>query len=194
MNAGSLAPDEELMSRLKGGDIEAFNGLYDRYSRRLLYFICRMLSGDEALAQDVLQEVFLAMVENKGRFRRGNRFSTWIFTIARNKIKNIYRFRSGKSFQDIAANEERLFFSDAVDVRMDMKKFKRSLAGELAALSEEERGTFWLRFQEGFAAREIGEILGCPEGTVHSRLHTIIKKISGRLSEYRILLEEVSHG
>jgi RNA polymerase sigma-70 factor, ECF subfamily len=185
MNTCTAASDEELMSRLADGDNGAFDYLYDRYSRRLLYFICRMLEGDEAQAQDVLQEVFLVLVEKKGRFRKGSRFATWIFTIARNKIKNIYRFRGGKTFQDVESCEDRLFLTDAVETNIDIKKFGRSLAAELVALSEDERSTFWLRFQEGFTVKEISDILGCPEGTIHSRLHTIIKKISGRLSEFK---------
>lgn len=193
MKEYGTASDEKLMSLLADGDTGAFNGLYDRYGRRLLYFICRMLNGDEEQAQDILQEVFLTLVEKRNSFRQGNRFSAWIYTIARNKIKNIYRFHAGKTFQTLDAE---LFFNeaDATEWRVDAEKFKQGLNKELSALGEEERSAFWLRFQEGFSVREISDILGCPEGTVHSRLHNIIKKVSGHLSGYKTLLEEAEHG
>ncbi|MBL8028300.1 MAG: sigma-70 family RNA polymerase sigma factor, partial [Fibrobacteres bacterium] len=187
----SLA-DEVLVSLLRRGDIEAFNEIYDRYSQRLFFFICRLLHGDKEYAEDLLQDVFLTLVEHGNMFNTNRKFSTWIFTVTRNKIKNIYRFREGKAFQSIGNESLSLLLNmpNCVEKNIDVDKFTECLKKELSNYSEEEKSTFWLRHQEEFSIKEISQILECPEGTVHSRLHNITKKIAESLTEYKTLLLE----
>ncbi|MDP7122228.1 MAG: sigma-70 family RNA polymerase sigma factor, partial [Candidatus Marinimicrobia bacterium] len=69
----------------------AFDELYARYSSRLFHYFYRMLGGNPEKARDFLQDIFFKIVENPDRFHTGNRFSSWVFTIAHNMCKNEYR-------------------------------------------------------------------------------------------------------
>ena len=66
--------DEKLMSRIQRGSTAAFDELYARYSKRMLYYFHRMLGRDEEKAQDFLQDLFLKIVEDPARFKRGSCF------------------------------------------------------------------------------------------------------------------------
>ena len=79
---------------------------------------------------------------------------------------------------------------NSVENNIDVDKFTECLKNELSRYSEEEKSTFWLRHQEEFSIKEISQILECPVGTIHSRLHNITKKIAESLSEYKTLLLE----
>ena len=192
MSSLNALTDEMLIGLVNNGDTNAYNEIHCRYKQRIYYYIYRMLNGEKELSEDVLQEVFLSISEFSKKFNPEKKFVTWIYTITRNKIKNIYRERGSKSFQSI---DEKIFnLETGSDRTVDMNDFVRCLKVELESLSEEERSTFWLRHQEGLRIDEISEILGSPEGTIHSRLHNIAKKMALRLSEYKVLLEEDGNG
>ena len=86
--------DEQLMERFVSKKSEkAFEELYRRYAPRLKGFFIRMMSGDVALADDFLQELFLRIYEARSSYQTGKQFSTWAFAIAYNFCKNEYRHR-----------------------------------------------------------------------------------------------------
>jgi RNA polymerase sigma-70 factor (ECF subfamily) len=190
--AESSLSDEKLMRRVKQGDKNALGEIYRRYSRRLLYFFYRMLNGDEKQAQDFLQDVFVKIGGRPELFDPQKRFSTWLFSIARNMIKNWYRQNSVKQSLPLDHDHPACFFDNIAGMEnaIDFHKFYKRLREEILALGEEAQSTFWLRFQENMTAGEIGRILGRPEGTIHSRLHYIIRKMSVLLKDYRILAKE----
>src|ERR1035437_1078331 len=75
--------DEALMARYQQGDVAAFAELVSRHEKRLWNFVRRFVA-DSATAEDLLQEVFLRVVRNAGQWQPSAKFSTWLFTIARN--------------------------------------------------------------------------------------------------------------
>src|ERR1700761_6110957 len=87
----SIYSDEELMLYLGSGEVEAFDTLYLRYSKRLMVYFTRMLNFDKALAEDALQDLFLKIAEAPEKFDRSRSFKTWIFSVASNRCKNYYR-------------------------------------------------------------------------------------------------------
>ena len=86
-------PDAVLMLRVKRGDRAAFTGLVQKYKQPVLNFVHRSLR-DEAEAEDVAQNVFLQVYKSRARYERTAKFSTWLFTIARNLCLNEIRRRS----------------------------------------------------------------------------------------------------
>lgn len=86
-------PDAALMLRVKRGDRAAFAGLVDKYQQPLMNFIFRTLR-DESEAEDLAQTVFLQVFKSRGRYQQTAKFSTWLFTIARNLCLNELRRRS----------------------------------------------------------------------------------------------------
>src|SRR5271170_2622696 len=84
--------DESLLARLKAGEEDALGVLIERYKRPLFGYLHRML-GNAAEAEDVFQETFLRVVKHLPRFEEGRRVKPWVYAIASNLVKNVYRSR-----------------------------------------------------------------------------------------------------
>lgn len=189
--------DERLMERIQRHDTLAFNELYDRYSKHLLFYFFRELGGNEEKAQDFLQEIFLKIVEKPVLFCTEKKFSTWIFVVAYNMCKNEYRRLGVRNIVDSNADTEELsqkFDSDynQVERNVDQKTFETALIAELCKLEDDQRSTFLLRYQQNLSIKEIGEILGCSEGTIKSRLYYTTKKLAMKLKAFNPYKDEVS--
>ncbi|HLP14136.1 MAG TPA: RNA polymerase sigma factor, partial [Flavobacteriales bacterium] len=83
--------DEELMKFIQRNDHAAFNEIYDRYGKRILSFMYKMLDADKHKAQDFLQDLFLKIAENPHLFDPGKKFYTWVFAVAANMCRTAYR-------------------------------------------------------------------------------------------------------
>ncbi|MEP7219035.1 MAG: sigma-70 family RNA polymerase sigma factor [Bacteroidota bacterium] len=171
------------MGLLGRGDIAAFDELYDRYSGRLLRYFHRMLGRDEEKSQDFLQDIFLRIVERPELFSSDRRFSTWIFSVAHNMCKNEYRRAMVRQSVDIELDDIPLEGGEIIE-EIDREQFLNMLSLELDLLDDDRRTTFILRHQEGLSIREISEIIGCPEGTVKSRLFNTARKLAERLDRF----------
>ena len=189
--------DEKLMGCIQRGDTSAFNELYNRYSRRLLFYFFRELGGDEEKAQDFLQEIFLKIVEKPGLFRTEKKFSTWIFTVAYNLCKNEYRSLEVREIVENNADVDEVsqdFESEyhPSEQKVDQKIFEKALLDELEKLDNGHRSAFLLRYQQNFSIKEISEILGCSEGTVKSRLFYTTRKLATKLKAFNPYKTEVA--
>ena len=182
--------DAMLMSRIRLGDTGAFDELYNRYSNRLLHYFYRMLGGNEDLAQDFLQTLFMKVVEKPQRFKKGYNFKSWVFTIAHNMCKNEYRRLETikRYFADIENdNGEQISRYNNFDDQIDKSKFRIALDQELAKIEPDHKSIFILRYQQQLSIPEIQSIIGCSEGTVKSRLFYTTKKLAKCLSEFHPL-------
>lgn len=181
--------DEQLMERFASGRSEkAFEELYYRYAPRLKGFFMRMLSGDVALADDFLQELFLRIYEARDSYRHGKSFSTWAFSMAYNLCKNEYRHREVMDeylLQQSHLEEKDYCVSSEFEIIHDRKVFNDRLRKALISLTSEQRAAYTLRYEEELSVHEIAEILHCPEGTVKSRLYYTLKILQRSLSNYK---------
>ncbi len=181
--------DEKLMTFLQASKPPAFEEIYRRYSRKILYYFYNMLGGDEQKAQDFVHDLFLKIIEKPELFDPGKKFSTWIFSIAGNMCKNEYRRLSVRK-----AYREQLPMTDhsqpeseehsAIDRRLDLAEFKRCVMSELMKWDTGKRNIFVLRFQENLSVKEISQIVGCREGTVKSRLFYLTRKMATCLKDF----------
>lgn len=177
--------DEKLMQHIQQGETAAFDVLYQRYSKRLLYYFYRMLGGQEEKAQDFLQDIFLKIVENPNRFCTEHRFSSWIFTVAHNMCKNEYRRQDVR--QIVVNTPDVDLFSNVTDgdhpieMALDHQDFQEAVSNELATLDPCHRTTFLLRHQENYSIQEISAVLNCSEGTTKSRLFYTTRKLAQKL-------------
>ena len=187
LNSIASLSDEELMKRVASKDDDrAFDELYHRHARRVMGFLMRQL-GDSERAADLVQDAFLRLWSSRERYLSGKCFSTWLFSIAYNLLKNEYR-RSGYSVEYAehvinSTTEEQV---DDLDVRLDDKLFDTALRQELSLLDAESRLLFSLRFEEEMTVPQIAEVMKIPEGTVKSRQHTIIRNLKQKLKIYEI--------
>ncbi len=191
----SEATDEELMIRFQSGDRSSLGLLVRRHKTRLYNFALRQL-GSGPTAEEVVQDVFVRVVQSAAEFKHAARFSTWVYTIARNLCVDQMRKRAlrhhpsldepergpdgdgaslGERTADGRANVERAAVS--VEIR------ERVLAA-VDALPEEQREVFLMREVGTLPFKDIAEIVGVPENTVKSRMRYALERLQAALSEF----------
>ncbi|MEO0779083.1 MAG: RNA polymerase sigma factor [Bacteroidota bacterium] len=174
------------MRFLQGGDRAAFGELYQRYAQRMQGYFYRMLGQDAELASDHTQDLFLHILERPHLFDTQRKFSTWLYSIASNRCKNVYRSWSRqKKVLPLPEKEQQPETTDADPVdHLDRRLFETALTVALRDLPDAQRECFVLRYQEELGIREISEIVDCPEGTVKSRLHYALRQLSRHLRPF----------
>ena len=176
--------DEELMSLLTKGEQLAFDELYKRYSKAILNFFFRMINYNREKAEDMLHDLFLKIIEKPYLFDKTKKFSTWIYVVASNMLKNEYRTLNT---QNEYINHQFTTQTDKIYVaeRIDNEIFSKQLNNELNKLDIELKSMFTMRYMEEMSIKQIAEIFECPEGTVKSRLFYITKNLSVKLAIYK---------
>jgi RNA polymerase sigma-70 factor (ECF subfamily) len=186
-NSIASLSDEDLMARVASKDDDrAFDELYHRHARRVMGFIMRQLS-DSDRAADLVQDAFLRLWSSRERYIADKCFSTWLFSIAYNLLKNEYR-RSGyqNEYTEHVMNSTTEVHNEDWDVKLDDHLFDAALHKELSLLDADSRLLFSLRFEEEMTVPQIAEVMKIPEGTVKSRQHTIIRNLKQKLKIYEI--------
>ena len=163
-----MADDRELLSRIATGDEAAFKRFYARYADRVFRYALTLLRNRH-LAEEVVQETMVAVWQGAGSFKGSSQVSTWIFGIARNQAHALLR-REERGAREA---EEPLVLPDPAE---GVHRRDRVLAA-LEELPPEQREVVVLAFYEGLSYREIGRMLGVPEGTVKSRMYFAKRKL-----------------
>lgn len=176
--------DENLMRRMQQGDEQAFNVLYKRYGAKLYAYFWRMLWQDEALSEDFTQQLFLKLIEKKTSYDATRTFSTWLYTMAANMVKNEYRRRE-RLAKNSRKDQPTFKTADHWQYQLDDEFWKKALQEALQQLDEKHRHCFLLRHQEERSIKEISQIVGCPEGTVKSRLYYATKYLASQLKSLK---------
>jgi RNA polymerase sigma-70 factor (ECF subfamily) len=186
-------PDAALMLRVKRGDRAAFGELVEKYRQPLFNFICRTLR-DEAESEDVAQNVFIQVYKSRDRYERTAKFSTWLFTIARNLCLNELRRRSrhpAESLEEAHAEHEdqpRRQFEDRSQTAAPNQLLEGELAQKieaaLASLPENQRTAILLCRQEELSYEEIATVLGCTLSATKSLIHRGRETLKEKLKPY----------
>ena len=175
--------DEQLMAKAAMGSDTAFEELYRRYARRLKGFFFLQLGGDEELAADATHDVFLRAYEARSRYQEGRRVDTWLFTIAYNICRNLYRSNAYET-QLLATLDAEPVTDQQIEVQLDQAALDEALVQVLSELPAPLHQIFYLHYQEELTIPQIAEIVGVPEGTVKSRLHKTMIIIRKKLKKY----------
>ncbi len=176
--------DEELMLAIRSGDEKAFKTLYDRYSLKLArYFYCR-LGPDQMVVEDMVQNLFLKIIDKPHLFDSDRRFATWVYSVAMNMCKNEYRRRERRSVEQPRNGAEDFSRQENPEASLDGKLFSEELYRRLRRMDAEKQNTFILRFQHHMSLSEISEAMGCSIGTVKSRLFYTVRALADQLQEY----------
>ncbi len=186
-------PDAVLMLRVKRGDRVAFAELVEKYKQPVMNLVYRTLH-DEAEAEDLAQNVFLQVYKSAKRYESRAKFSTWLFTIARNLCLNEIRRRSrhpADSLEESHAEHEdqpRQQFEDKGSVLPPEKLLHGELAQKieeaLAGLPENQRTAILLCRQEELSYEEIAKILGCSLSATKSLIHRGRETLKEKLKPY----------
>ncbi|PBS14075.1 RNA polymerase sigma factor RpoE [Lysobacteraceae bacterium NML93-0792] len=172
-----LTLDEDLVRRVQRGDVAAFDLLVRKYQHRIAALIGRYVA-DWSEVQDVAQETFIRAYRAIGNFRGDAQFYTWLHRIAVNTAKNhlvAHNRRPPTDDIDIDDAEQfdsgiRLRDSDTPERELMRQQLEQTVVRAVEALPEELRVAINLREVDGLSYEEIAERMGCPIGTVRSRI------------------------
>lgn len=193
--------DESLMLRYRDGDVRAFELLVTRHRKPVFNFILRFVR-DTAAAEDVTQETFLRLVKGADAYERQAKFTTWLYTIARNLCVDAARrgkHRKAASLDAPIGDEDGSASlldlvpdgGAAVDRQAQSKELRLRLQQAIESLPDEQREIFLLREVADLQFNEIASVIGCPENTVKSRMRYALEKLREALEEYRDLARAV---
>jgi RNA polymerase sigma-70 factor (ECF subfamily) len=181
--------DRQLVERARLGDKRAFELLVEKYHRRLLRLLSRMVR-DQDEVDDIAQETFIKAYRALPNFRGDSAFYTWLYRIGVNTAKNYLATRkkamptiSDQSMGDDDEPDERLVAQDisTPETVMMSKQVAMAVNQVVEALPEELRTAITLREMEGLSYEEIAEMMGCPIGTVRSRIFRAREAIAAKL-------------
>jgi RNA polymerase sigma-70 factor, ECF subfamily len=184
--------DEALMREFQAGIASAMRELIGRYERPLYTFALRQLRAPTA-AQDIVQETYMRVAQNALDFKHEAKFSTWIYTIARNLCidqlrKNALRrhpsLDQAQGDADGPTLGEQTAGSRNVEREVVSANLREVLARAVEKLPDDQREVFLLREVSNLAFKEIADITGVSENTVKSRMRYALERLQGSLHEY----------
>jgi RNA polymerase sigma-70 factor, ECF subfamily len=191
--AAQSDPDAALMLRVKRGDRAAFAELVDKYKQPVTNFIFRSLH-DETEAEDLAQNVFLQVYKSRSRYQHTAKFSTWLFTIARNLCLNELRRRSrhpAESLEETHTEHEDhppRQFEDKSQIAAPDEVLHGELVQKieeaLAELPENQRSAILLCRQDDLSYEEIARILRCSLSATKSLIHRGREALKEKLKPY----------
>jgi RNA polymerase sigma-70 factor (ECF subfamily) len=194
---GPQTSDEQLMLAFKSGDARAFSTLVGRHRQAVYNFILRYV-GHKARAEDVLQETWMKVVRSSREYEPKARFTTWVFTIARNLCVDSARKESYWQTDSLDApvgapgsEDEGRELGQSLpdegtqgpDRAADNARLRPLLTRAIAALPAEQREVFLLREYQGLGFKEIAEVTGVNENTVKSRMRYSLETLRKKLAE-----------
>ena len=180
--------DVSLLSQLREGNREAFNSLFRHYYPRVMAYVAAMV--EQEVAEDVVQDVFLHVWENRKKLYAGEGFHSYLFQAAYTRCIDYYRKTQSADKYNLhmegAYLEEynALLRSDAsVLEEIYSKDFYEQLHNLLEKLPTQRREVFILTYIEGLKAKEVSERLQIPQRTVESHIYLAIKYLRAHLSK-----------
>ncbi len=190
---GPEAQDAQDMSRLAGGHDAALNDLMERHAEKLFHYLLRSL-GNEEDAADLAQETFVKVYHNRAKFDPGQKFTTWLYAIASNLVRDRYRWRSRhpQVLLDAEANQTESNLQDTLpadgpfpDQSLQTEERADAVRNAVAALPEELRQPLILAVYQDLPQAEIASILNCSVKAVETRIYRARQRLRAALAAVR---------
>lgn len=173
--------DADLVHRLAQGDRQAFAELYDRYGTPA-YSLARRICVDPGLAEDVVQEAFLALWRHPARFdpARGS-FGTWLMTLVHHRAVDAVRKENTQRRRSVPLTDDVSPSVESSDHEALASVVSAEVRAALHTLPEEQRQVMALAYLGGYTQAEVAKLTGVPLGTVKSRTFAAIRRLRATL-------------
>ena len=170
--------DGELVDRARRGSMQAFDALVGRYRKRI-YRLAFAMTQDHAAADDLSQEAFVQAFRRIRQLKSGGSFAPWLRRVVVNLcIRHSSKLRHA-SLEEHDAKE----ISECPSAAAERNLVRESVRKAILELDPSERAVVLLYYMEGLKQTEIADALGCPVGTVWSRLSSARAKLRARLAD-----------
>jgi RNA polymerase sigma-70 factor (ECF subfamily) len=182
MNDLKQADDQVLFDTWLKGDTRGFSALYERYKNRVFGFLVRM-TNDREIAEDLLQDTFLAAMRNASQFDRQRNFLSWIFGIAHKRT--IDYFRHVKVESEHLEDTDRSLGKGPMlpDATMSSQRLNVMINEAVNTLEPMQREVFLLRELGDVPFKDIAQMMKCPINTALGRMRLALKNIRSELKK-----------
>ena len=175
MNLGKDNITYELLTRLKNGDILAFDRIYELYSHKLFSFVFKILKN-ESEADDIVQEVFVKIWESRDRLEDYKLLNSYFFTIAYNNSIDLIRKRiNNKKYLEHLKNSAVINITPNAISQIEFNELNIQAEKLIANLPERQRQVYLLHREKGLTYPEIAEQLGISKNTVENHMVKALK-------------------
>ena len=177
--------DLDVMRRIRAGDRSAVDDLYERF-RRPAFALARRILADDALAEDVLQEVFLSVWRDPAAFDRGRgSVASWLLAVVHHKAVDAVRREESQRRRQTMAEEEMALDEPMARRDVEDEAWTRVVAEEVRAalgtLNPLQREALTLAYYGGYTQREVAALTGAPLGTVKTRMLAGMRRLKQEL-------------
>ena len=159
--------------------MKEFDEIYDKYARQIYLFLLK-LSGNETIAEDILQDTFLKAIESADSFEGRSEVTTWLCCIAKNEYMNYVKRRDNKN---LPIEDREIPYDGDLIVQLEDKEKSIAVHKALHALSEPYREVFTLRVMGELSFRQIGDIFGKNENCARVTFFRAKAKLIEKLKE-----------
>jgi len=177
--------ERDLLAECRSGSREAMQDLFVAHQRRVFSVALNFFGGNDQLAKDITQQVFLKLLTRLDAFRGDSEFTTWLYRITVNtcvdETRKLKRFLNFGDF--FGTNEPRV--KHGQDERIYRGEISDEVQQAIAGLKPKFRLPIVLKYSEGLSYAEIAEVLDCSIGTVSSRMNRGHKMLAGKLEHLR---------
>ena len=189
-NSQFVYTDEELIKNFQKGNEDAYVQLVNRYKDKLINFVFRMI-GDLEQSEDIVQETMIKLYYKKHYYREVAKFSTWIYTIARNQTNTELRKKKRKqtlSLSRFGKNEkdyELAAIQPRIEKEVEDKFLLKRIQSCINKLPDHYKTVIILRDIEQLSYEEISKIVSAPLGTIKSRINRARLQIQAEIQDYK---------
>ena len=178
---------QELLTRLKNGDLLAFDQVYELYSHKLFSFVFKILKN-EMEVDDIVQEVFVKIWESRHKLEDYKLLNSYIFTIAYNNSIDLIRKRiSNNKYVEHLKNSATINFAPSIISQIEFNELNIHVGKLIANLPDRQKQVYLLHREEGFTYPEIAKKLRISKNTVENHMVKALKYMRKNIDNYVLI-------